>query len=281
MNSEIELCAEEKVFNNANIKHAVFDHDGTISVLREGWELVMEPMMMKAILGEEFSSADEHLFRKVQLRVKDFIDRSTGIQTVVQMAGLVELVDEINIVPKDKILDKFGYKEIYNDALMEMVKERVKKLDSNELDVTDFAVKGAIEFLKHLYDKGITLYLASGTDNDDVIAEAEAMGYADLFKGRIYGAIGDISKYSKKMVLEKIIKDNNLSGNELITFGDGPVEMRECRKVNGISVGIASDEVRRHGLSIEKRKRLIRAGSLMIIPNFSQRKHSYELFFSN
>ena len=79
--------------------------------------------------------------------------------------------------------------------------------------------------------------------------------------------------------MEKIISDNNLSGTELITFGDGPVEMRECRKVGGFSVGIASDEIRRHGLSIEKRARLIKAGAHIIIPDFSQGSYLTQLLF--
>lgn len=279
--SEIELCYEDLGFiEKGKIKHAVFDHDGTISVLREGWEIVMEPMMIKAILGDEYKNVDEHIYNRVIQRVKDYINKSTGIQTIQQMEGLIEIIHEFNIVPKNKILDKFGYKEIYNDALMEMVNKRVEKLNRKELDVQDFAVKGAIEFLHYLSEKGITLYLASGTDKDDVIAEAKAMGYAQLFNGGIYGAIGDISKYSKKMVMEKIIKDNNLSGTELITFGDGPVEMRECRKVGGVAVGIASDEIRRHGLNIEKRTRLIKAGAHIIIPDLSQRNYLYEILFN-
>lgn len=279
-NTEIELCYENiKFVDKGKIKHAVFDHDGTISVLREGWELVMEPMMIKAILGDQYKHADEYLYNRVVNRVKDYIDKSTGIQTVQQMEGLIELVEEFNIVPKEKILDKFGYKEIYNDALMEMVKKRVDKLSKKELDVVDFAVKGSIEFLNYLSEKGVTLYLASGTDNEDVISEAKAMGYAHLFNGGIYGAIGDISKYSKKMVIEKIIKDNNLSGTELVTFGDGPVEMRECRKVGGIAIGVASDEIRKHGLNVEKRTRLIRAGAQLLIPDFSQRNHLQEILF--
>ena len=277
--TEIEICFDINDLAKGEIKHAVFDHDGTISVLREGWEAVMEPMMMKAILGDQYQTVDEHLFNRVQTRVRDYIDKSTGIQTIIQMEGLVELVDEFNIVDKNAIMDKYGYKKIYNTALMEMVKYRVAKLEKNELNVNDYAVKGSIEFLQYLYDKGIILYLASGTDNDDVIAEAEAMGYAHLFAGRIYGAIGDVSKYSKKMVMEKIITDNNLSGKELITFGDGPVEMRECRKVGGIAVGIASDEIRRHGLSEEKRTRLIRAGAQIVIPDFSQRSMLQNMLF--
>jgi phosphoglycolate phosphatase-like HAD superfamily hydrolase len=196
------------------------------------------------------------------------------------MEGLIDIINEFNFVPKHQVLDKFGYKEIFNVALMEMVNKRIQKLNRKELDIQDFALKGAIEFLKYLSQKGITLYLASGTDNDDVITEAKAMGYAHLFNGGIYGAIGDITKFSKKMVMEKIINDNNLSGTELITFGDGPVEMRECRKVGGIAVGIASDEIRRHGLSIEKRTRLIKAGAHIVIPDLSQREILSELLFN-
>ncbi len=43
------------------IGYAIFDHDGTISTLREGWELIMAPVMIRAILGDKFSDADESL----------------------------------------------------------------------------------------------------------------------------------------------------------------------------------------------------------------------------
>ena len=56
----------------------------------------------------------------------------------------------------------------------------------------------------------------------------------------------------------------------LLTFGDGPVEIRETHKRGGFAVGIASDEVRRFGHSPTKRARLIRAGADMIIPDYSQ-----------
>jgi rfaE bifunctional protein kinase chain/domain len=277
--SEIELCYPLETLDRGRFKHAVFDHDGTVSALREGWEKVMEPVMIKAILGDHYETADENLYVRVVERVKDFIDKSTGIQTVIQMEGLVEMVQEFGLVPADKILDKFGYKQIYNDALMQMVNRRLCKLENGELDVNDYAIKGAVPFLRKLFDRGIRLYLASGTDREDVVREAEAMGYAALFTGGIYGAIGDVQKYSKKIVLNNIIKENGLHGSELVTLGDGPVELRECRKVGGTSIGIASDEIRRHGLNVEKRTRLIRAGAHAVIPDFSQTGKLVELLF--
>jgi len=92
--------------------------------------------------------------------------------------------------------------------------------------------------------------------------------------------VGDISKYSKKMVIDDIIKNNNLKGNELLVIGDGPVEIKECRKANGIAVGIASDEVRRYGLNQDKRTRLIKSGAQIIIPDFSQVDKLMDLLFN-
>ncbi len=236
--SEIELCQGDVIQNLGSIKHAVFDHDGSISTLREGWEQVMEPVMIRAILGEKYETADQNLFQDIRMQVLEFIDMSTGIQTIVQMEGLVQMVDEFNFVPKEKILDKFGYKKIYNDALMKVVSKRVEKLETGELTVEDCTIKGSVDILRALKEKGVTLYLASGTDIEDVIHEAEILGYADLFNGGIHGSVGDISKYSKKMVFEKIIKENNLKGFELAVFGDGPVEIKECIKSDGIAIGI-------------------------------------------
>jgi len=277
--SEIEICCKSIPFGR--IKHAVFDNDGTISTLRQGWEQIMVPVMVKAILGDKYESADETLYHKVRNRVADYIDKSTGIQTIIQMEALVEMVKEFGIICPDKILDKFGYKEIYNDALMELVNKRIEKFKRGELDINDYTIKGALEFVEALRTKGIKLYLASGTDRQDVVAESKALGYAELFDGGIYGAVGDVARYSKKMVIERIMAENKLQGPELAVFGDGPVELRECRKRDGIAVGIATDEIRRHGLSIEKRTRLIKAGAHIIVPDFSQHDKLIKLLFGS
>jgi rfaE bifunctional protein kinase chain/domain len=267
-NTEIEIVRD--LPPKLSIQHAVFDHDGTISTLREGWEHIMEPMMIRTILGPRYDDAGEALYHKVVAHVRQFISKTTGIQTLAQMQGLIDLVRQYGCVPENGILDEHGYKAVYNDALLAMVRQRVAKLDQGELDPADFHIKGVLELLKRLHTKGVRLYLASGTDTADVIAEAKALGYADLFEGRIFGAVGDVKVEAKKLVLERIFNEHGLSGTQLITFGDGPVEMRETRKRDGIAVGVASDEVRRFGLSPVKRTRLIRAGADIIIPDFSQ-----------
>lgn len=253
------------------ISHAIFDHDGTLSTLRRGWETVMEPMMIRAVLGERYPSADEALLARVEKRVGEFIDKTTGIQTLVQMEGLIGIVREFGVVPASDILDAFHYKAIYLDALMERVRNRADKLRRGELDVSDFTVKNAPAVLRKLQKAGIKLYLASGTDEKDVVAEAGILGYADAFEGRIYGAVGDSAVEAKKIVLDRILSDiGQENAPRVVTFGDGPVEIRETRKRGGIAVGVASDEQCRYGLNPSKRSRLICAGAHLVVPDFSQ-----------
>jgi len=257
--------------SDLTVKHVIFDHDGTISTLREGWEKVMEPVMVRAVLGPRYQSADESLYHRVVGRVRDYIDKSTGVQTLVQMQGLVEMVREFECVPESVVLDEFGYKEVYNDALMQMVRGRLAKLERGELAVEDFVIKNAVPFLEQLHTAGVRMYLASGTDQEDVEAEARGLGYAELFEGGIYGSVGDVAKDANRSVLERILKDiGERAVREVVTFGDGPVEIRETHVRGGVAVGVATDEIRRFGLNPAKRSRLIRAGADLIVPDFSQ-----------
>ena len=267
--SEIEACVRPLPVLS-RVRHAVFDHDGTISTLRQGWERIMEPMMIRAILGERYATADETLYHRVAHRVRDYIDKSTGIETLVQMEALVAMVAEFGIVPARDILGTAGYKAIYNDALMDVVNGRLAKFRRGELHIEDFTVKGAVAFLRALRAMGVTLYLASGTDHDDVRREAEALGYADLFDGGVYGALDRAQAHAKRRVIQRILTDNGLDGSRLAVFGDGPVELRESRKRHGAAIGIASDEVRRYGLNPDKRARLVKAGAHLVMPDFSQ-----------
>jgi phosphoglycolate phosphatase-like HAD superfamily hydrolase len=112
---------------------------------------------------------------------------------------LVELVKEFGLVPADQILDEFGYKAIYNEELLKMVKVREGKLSRGELALEDFTLKNAVLLLEKLHKAGVKLYLASGTDEEDVKNEARILGYDHLFEGGIYGAVGDVTKEAKKL----------------------------------------------------------------------------------
>jgi beta-phosphoglucomutase-like phosphatase (HAD superfamily) len=169
---------------------------------------------------------------------------------------------------------------MYNEELSTLVNKRIRKLERGELSATDCTIKNAVEFLNRLDHKRMVLYLASGTDREDLEREADILGYRSLFGDRIYGAVGDVSFEAKRIVLEKILADiGDKTREDILTFGDGPVEIRETHKKGGYTIGVASDEIRRYGLSIAKRTRLIEAGADLIVPDYSQMDKLLELLF--
>ena len=267
--TEFEAVHWQDRLGAPRIEHAIFDHDGTLSTLREGWEALMAPMMLRAILGPAYGRTSAAVVAGWQQRIAEFIDRTTGIQTLVQMQGLVELVREAGFVPPDEILDHHGYKAVYNELLLGQVLGRAQQLRSGRLAPQDFHIKNAIPLLQALRDAGITLHLASGTDEADVIAEARELGFGEFFGDRIHGSIGEVTHEAKRLVIERIFAENDLHGEQVLTFGDGPVEMRETRRRGGIAVGVCSDELRRHGFNPTKRRRLIRGGANLLIGDFS------------
>ena len=202
--------------------------------------------------------------------MRAFIDRTTGAQTLVQMQGLVAFVRKFGCVAEENILDMHGYKALYDEQLLARVRRRTDKLRKGERDAEDFRIEGVVRMLQALRKRGVALYLVSGTDQADVADEADALGYADLFDGGIFGAVGDVTIEAKQVVLERIFHENALDGPELVTFGDGPVEIRETRRRGGVAVGVASNEVHRGEMNGAKRARLIRAGADLIVADFHQ-----------
>ena len=268
--SEIEVVREHALTASRGIVHAIFDHDGTISTLRQGWEAMMEPMMARAVLGAQHATASTDIHRRVAAAVRELIERTTGIQTLAQMEELRGLVRDFGCVPEVEILDCHGYKKIYNDALLAQIHGRVARLASGELIPADFIIRGAVELLTHLRQRGVHLHLASGTDRADVIAEATALGYADLFDGGIHGAVGSLAVEAKREVMDRIMREHGIAGHALLVVGDGPVEIREGRRRGALCLAIASDEPRRYGLDPAKRARLIRAGADLLVGDFTQ-----------
>ncbi len=245
------------------VKHIVFDFDGTLSTLREGWEDIMAPLMVEVITeGREDP--------KVKEEVNRFIEETTGIQTILQMEGLVDMIKKFGYVPSSGIKDAHYYKRLYRERILNLVKKRMEKVKRGEVTPDYYLIKGAKEFLGYLYGKGYVLYLASGTDKDDVIKEAEFLCIARYFTGGIYGSLDNVEEYSKHKVMEEIMRGNRLNGPELLVFGDGPVEMKDARAHGGIAVGVASYEKNKdRRWDLNKIRRLMKAGAQILIPDFA------------
>lgn len=256
-------------------KIALIDFDGTVSLLRRGWESVMKEVMMDAITGGKDISED--LRDNIGKTVDSLIDKTTGVQTIVQMKVLVALIKRYGLVPESEIKDEKYYKQVYREKLKKIVGERIQKIESGEFSRDDFILSGAIEFLKSLKEKDIKVFLASGTDKGDVIEEAEFLGVMKFFDD-MYGALDNQKIYSKSKLIEELVKKFHLKTGELMVVGDGPVEIKNGSRFGALTVGIASDEFNKRGWNLKKLSRLVNSGSTIIIPDFEHWKAVEELF---
>jgi phosphoglycolate phosphatase len=239
---------------------AVFDFDGTLSLLRRNWQAVMVPMMVDILVETGTTEPREAL----QALVDDFVTRLTGRQTIYQMIRLAEEVERRGGKP----LDPLEYKHRYHQLLWQQVGDRIEAARRGEIPRDQCMVPGSRELLEALAGRGLLLYLASGTDLPYVLDEAAVLGLEHFFSPRIYGALDDYKRFSKAMIIEKIIRDTGVDGRNLVGFGDGFVEIEEVKKVGGLAVGVASDEVTRSGVNPWKRERLIEAGADLIIADY-------------
>ncbi|NIM04655.1 MAG: HAD hydrolase-like protein, partial [Armatimonadetes bacterium] len=155
------------------IRSILFDFDGTISTMRQGWEGIMGPLMVEMIAGP--TEPTEQLIKEVN----EYIDYSTGIQTIHQMKWLAEAVARYGL--NSEVHDEWWYKAEYNRRLMEPVSVRANKVLSGEATTEDFTIAGSRGFLDALREAGITLYVASGTDHKDVVREVGTLGFSDYF----------------------------------------------------------------------------------------------------
>jgi phosphoglycolate phosphatase-like HAD superfamily hydrolase len=250
------------VANLGSVRHVLFDFDGTLSVLRQGWEPVMETVMVETICAGETPSD------VLRAEVRDYIDISTGKLTILQMQWLADKVRSFGI--EKNPLSAAEYKKRYLQALMISVSVRLETLENGTVSASDYLIEGSLEFVRGLAEKGIDLYIASGSDHLDVVREVNALGLSGFFQGEIYGALDASESNGKERVIQRILDDHHLAGNELLVVGDGPVEIIEGRHRGAISLGVASDEIVHSGWNEHKTGRLTRAGADLLVADFSQ-----------
>ena len=269
-NTTIEIHRE---IQTGNIRHVVFDFDGTISLIRDGWQNVMVPMMIECLQTETDTTETPE---QLEALVVDFVDRLTGKQTIYQMMQLSEEIEKRGGTPKEPL----AYKDEYNRRLLPVVEERIAELAAGTLSADPLRVPKSLEFLQSLREMGIHCYLASGTDVEFVKNEAGLLGVSEYFDGGIFGALREYKKFSKAMIIQKILTDFELSGNELLIVGDGYVEIENAKAVGAIAVGVASVEGNRYNMNADKRERLIRAGADIIIRDFQEGAQLLDYLFN-
>ena len=257
--TQIELRRE---IERGRVRAALFDFDGTISLIRSGWQDVMTPMMVHTLLDAGAPETPQQL----KQIVREFIDTLTGKQTIFQMMRLAEEIEKRGGRPEEPL----EYKRRYNDLLMERIGERRERLRSGAATPEEMTMPRTHDLLENLKRRGVALYLASGTDLRYVREEAELLRVDGYFEGRIYAAQDRVEDFSKEQVIQQMLREQRLRGPELVSFGDGYVEILNAKQVGGTAVGAASDEVGKTNVNEWKRNRLIQAGADLIIPGYAE-----------
>ncbi len=243
------------------IRHVLFDFDGTLSLIREGWAEVMVSMF--AELLPPLAGESEEARRQV---CREDIMRLNGKQTIYQMIQLADRIRERGGAPREPL----WYKQEYLRRLEGRIAVRKEGLRRSTIRPEELLLFGAVPLLEHLVARGASLYLASGTDEPCVVEEAKLLGLTRFFGRHIYGALDDYKRFSKKIVIERILRENGVNGEQLLSFGDGYVEIQNTKEVGGLAVAVASDEAHNGSGRFDewKRARLLGVGADVVIPDF-------------
>jgi phosphoglycolate phosphatase len=238
----------------------LFDFDGTLSLIRSGWMDVMVPMMVEILADLKTGESEEQL----RSTVEDFVWRLTGKETIYQMIAFAEAIQARGGQP----LDPLVYKKMYLDLLWLKIEKRVEGLRKGQTDPEQFLVPGSRALLERLKDRGLKMYLASGTDEIYMKEEARLLGVSRYFDGGVYGALEDYKSFSKAILIHRILSTAEFQGHHFLVFGDGYVEIEEVKNVGGVAVGVASEEPACTRVDEWKRQRLIGVGADYIVPNY-------------
>src|SRR5437764_1694373 len=97
MTSAIEIL--RPTLPRGQFRFVLFDFDGTLSLIREGWPQVMIPMMVEELRRTPTAESD----RELEAAVEDFVMRLNGRQTIYQMMQLADEVRRRGGTPADPL----------------------------------------------------------------------------------------------------------------------------------------------------------------------------------
>jgi phosphoglycolate phosphatase-like HAD superfamily hydrolase len=255
------------------ISHVLFDFDGTLSLIREGWPEIMLGMFVEMLPARPGDIAEE-----IKQMLFDDMMKLNGKQTIYQMIQFAERVKERGGNPREPL----WYKHEYLQRLELKIQNRIERLKSRQVDPDRYLLHGSRHLLELLAARGLNLYLASGTDEIFVKREAELLNVTKYFGDRIYGAKDDYKSFSKKMVIERILRENAIPGERLLAFGDGYVEIENTKEVGGLAVAVASDEANNGSGKVDewKRNRLVGVGADVVVPDYRDAEPLLNRIFS-
>jgi phosphoglycolate phosphatase-like HAD superfamily hydrolase len=243
----------------------LFDFDGTLSLIREGWPRVMVGMMVDHL--HELGLVREPT-AELWHTVDRFVMALNGHPSVVQMARFAEEIKHRGGTPADPRV----YLDEYTARLMGVVRQRWELLESGRVSAAEWVVPNAHAILRNLTARGVPVFVASGTDYESVNHEAELLGLAEFFAGHVYAPKGGDAAFTKAATIARMLGEFGATGDRLLGFGDGVVETQAVKAAGGVAVGVASAEPGQVGVNPEKRDRLIAVGADLVIPDYSDQE---------
>lgn len=260
---QIELSEHFRPF--PQVRHVVFDFDGTLSLVRGGWAEIMVEQFLEHLPEH---GADTPL--AVRQSVLHDILALNGKPTIYQMQLLADMVVQQGGEPDSPD----NYNLDFQRRLRTKLTERLHDIRTNPGRRDYYLVHEARTVLTLLRDRDIVIHLLSGTAKADLLIESEALGIAEFLGERIYGPENLKPGFSKRDVFEQIVRQHSLSPGELMCFGDGAVEIMDTRHFEGLAIAVASDESANGSgrLDENKKSHLLKAGAHAVIPDYRQAK---------
>ncbi|MBN1350134.1 HAD hydrolase-like protein [candidate division KSB1 bacterium] len=258
--NKARLASKIQAYGPVDIKYAVFDWDGTVSRLREGWQNLMLGIFMGVLCQSGIKPEDMNATMETCM---ESIDALTGKPTYSQMVDLAQRVAAHGA----QSMPALNYKRAYITLLDRQVLNRLELLHQGRAQLADFLVPGSKDFLKLLYEKGIQIYVATGSDEAPVINELKELGimqYCVAVKGCHDKKPGDDPKFT---VIKNLIQETNAKKGELFTCGDGFVEV-ELGAQNGFAIGVNTKDDNYFKMNQDKAEKLTNAGADVLVDNF-------------
>ncbi|HQR06895.1 MAG TPA: HAD family hydrolase [Gemmatales bacterium] len=244
------------------IRAAMIDFDGTLSLLREGWDQVMIPMMVAELLP---LSGTKETPEQLKQLVTDWVLKLNGQPTINQMQALV---DEV-VIRKGSPQTAAEYKQRYLNLLMNTVEERKKRIVQEKI-ADRWVVPGGYQLLEGLKRRSIPMLLASGTDLAALKTEAAILQVSSHFDQGIEGPESDASTFTKAQACDLMLDRLKIPGNCLLNVGDGYVETKLTKDRGGIAIGVAYDHDHPGQYNTWRREQLYHAGADLILPDLEQ-----------
>jgi phosphoglycolate phosphatase-like HAD superfamily hydrolase len=246
---------------------AAIDFDGTLSLVRMGWQVVMHGVMKRAL-----APYHPHLDR-LDAEISGYIARSTGQPSIIQMAW----VDEHVHLYGGPHHGAQQYLDEFSDAMRDRIDARIATMTTTH-SADHHMIRGARAFLGRLADNGVRIALVSGTEHHHLVRESTALHIAEYFDAGIYGPGGHAPGFTKAEAMAALVERYELVPGQLLSVGDGPVEISAGKSLDGYCIAVASDE-ESGTLDLHKRAHLLHAGADAVVVNFDSLESIIALLF--